>query len=386
MKLKDIKQIKNLTGKRVLLRLDLNVPIEKGEVPNSGTWRLERAIPTIKYLTRKKARVIIVAHLGRPEGKVMSEFTMQPVCEKLSQMLGKTIEFWADDFSGYIQDSEEMSNGSVAMIENIRFYREKKNCKRLATRLSKLADIYVNDAFGNVHRQDASMHAITYYLPSYAGLLMTDEVNYLSKVLKTKKGLSVILGGAKVATKIKLIEKFSKMADHVCLGGILANTMLKALDYKVGKSVYDKDFLALAKRAYNAKKVHLPEDLVVCKNKKSKNCQTVEMDKIPAGMMSLDLGPKTIKKYLAEIKAAKLIVWNGPFGYFENKLFVQGSKSMMKGLVKLPAKVIIGGGETVELANQLKLSKEFTFVSTGGGAMLAFLQGNKLPSLERLKK
>jgi phosphoglycerate kinase len=385
MKLKSIKDVRILTGKRVLLRLDLNVPITKGKVPNSGTWRLERAIPTIKYLISKKARVIIVAHLGRPDGKVVSELTLQPVCDKLSQMLGKQIEFWADEYTGYIQDSEEMEKGGIAMIENIRFYREKKDCKRLASNLSKLADIYVNDAFGNIHRRDSSMHAITYYLPSYAGLLILDEVANLSKILKAKKGLSVILGGAKIATKIKLIEKFSKMADHICLGGTLANTMLKALNYNIGKSVFDKDYIALAKRIYNAK-VLLPEDVVVCKSKKSRACKTVLVGNIPAGTMSLDLGPKTIKKYLSELKSAKLIVWNGPFGYFENKIFVQGSKDFMKGLIKLPAKIVIGGGETVELANQLKLSDKFDFVSTGGGAMLAFLKGDKLPALERLKE
>ena len=385
MNLKSIKDVRTIAGKRVLLRLDLNVPIEKGKVPNSGTWRIERAIPTIKYLISKKARVIIVAHLGRPDGQVVPDLSLQPVCEKLSKMLGKQVEFWADDYSTYVQDSEEMDEGGVAMIENIRFYREKKNCKRLARNLSQLADVYVNDAFGNVHRSDSSMHAITYYLPSYAGLLMIDEVEKLSKILATKKGLSVILGGAKIATKIKLIEKFSKMADHVCLGGTLANTVLKALDYNIGKSTYDKDYLVLAKRIYN-EKVLLPEDLVVCRTKKSRKCQTVSVDNIPAGMMSLDVGPKTVKKYIAALKSAKLIVWNGPFGYFENKIFVQGSREVMQALVKLPAKVIIGGGETVELANELKLSSKFDFVSTGGGAMLAFLKGDKLPALERLKR
>ena len=355
MKLKTIKDIKNLKGKRVLLRLDLNVPLEKGKVDKDGTWRLQRSVPTIKYLLAKKAKVIILAHLGRPGGKKISDLSMLPVSQALSKLAKEKIEFWADDFENYESDSLEMENASVAMLENIRFQpREKKNCKRLAKRLAKLGDIYVNDAFGNVHRQDSSMHAITEYLPSYAGLLLEDEIKHLSEVVKAKKGLIMMFGGVKVATKIQLIKKLSTNADHILVGGPLANTFLKSYGYNVGKSLYDKDYLDFAKKILS-NKIHLPVDLVVSTSMKSKKSRIIEVDEIEDDEMTLDIGPRTVEDY---------------------KRF----------LAKAKAKVIIGGGETVELTRELKLQNKIDFVSTGGGAMMTFLQGTKMPVLERLRK
>lgn len=385
MRLKDIKSVKNLKGKRVLLRLDLNVPVHGGKVDKDGTWRLEKVIPTIKYLSSQKAKVIIVAHLGRPKG-IDPEKSLLPVSQKLAKLLKKPIEFWADDFSEYEQDSYEVPNGSIAMLENIRFQeREEMDCKRLAKRLAKLGDIYVNDAFANSHRKHSSMHAITQYLPSYAGLLLQAEIQELSDVLKVKSGLTFIFGGAKIASKVKLIKKASNIADQVLLGGALANNMLLARGYKVGKSLVDKGSVSVAKKL-DSQKIYLPLDVLIASSPQAKTYKTAVVDDIPANMWALDIGSATVDEYTSILSSAKWLVWNGPLGYFENENFIQGSKEILKFLAKSKVKVIIGGGETVELVTRLKLRDKFHFVSTGGGAMLTFMQGDKMPALEVLKK
>jgi len=386
MKLKNIRQIKKLTGQRVLLRLDLNVPLDHGRVARGGEWRLKRAVPTIKYLTRHKAKVIIVAHLGRPKGAPDPALSLRPVAKALSRLLGQEVQFWPDNLRTYEVASHELKSGQVVMLENIRFEpREKLNCQRLARVMSHLADVYVNDAFGNIHREDSSMHAVTKFLPSYAGFLIMDEVRHLSEIMDAKKGLVVIFGGAKISSKIKLIKKFTSKADSVLVGGALANTLLQAAGHEVGRSLIDEEYLGVARKLLN-KKVHLPQDVVVALSLGAKTGKVVAVDKVPKKYMILDIGPKTVKDYMRILSSAKLVVWNGPFGYFENKKFVHGSRTVMQALAQSKAKVIIGGGETVELAQQLKLDKKFDFISTGGGAMLTFLEGSRLPSLERLRK
>lgn len=383
-----LRSINNLSLKnqRVLLRLDLNVPLKNGQVPKDGQERILRALPTIKFLLDKKASVIIVAHLGRPEGKVVAKYSLKPVALALQKFLGKKIIFWSDNFEKYFEASKKLKSGQIVLLENIRFYAgEQKGDKKFAKKLSQLADIYVNDAFGNIHRPDASMLAVTYYLPSYAGFLLQDEVKNLSAVLKSRQGLAVILGGAKISSKINLLKKFNKIADHLLIGGAMANTFLSSQKYEVGQSVLDKDYILTAKKLVS-KKMLLPLDVVVANSLTANISQNVPVDKVPKNAYILDLGPKTIKYYLQYLKKAKLIVWNGPLGYFENKLFVKGSKDLLTAILKTKAKTIIGGGETVELLKKLHLEKKVTFVSTGGGAMLEFLEGKKLPALERLKK
>jgi len=385
MKLRTIDKIKNLAGKRVLLRLDLNVPLnDQTKVVTNGDWRLARVIPTIKYLLKHKVKIIIIAHLGRPEGKVDPKLSLLPVRQALSKKLNKHIEFWADDFRDYEEDSQAMKPGSIAMLENIRFEpREKLNCKKLAKALSKLGDIYVNDAFGNLHRSDSSMEAITNYLPSYAGFLIRDEIENLSEIVKAKRGLVIIFGGAKAGTKIKLIQKFKNRADSILVGGALANTMLKASGYDIGKSLFDQQSLNIAKQLLGTV-VKMPLDAAVATNFKAKQRKIVTVAKVAKAEMILDIGPATITEYTDILKKAKLVIWNGPFGYFENVIYVKGSREIMKFLVKAKAQVILGGGETVELAEELGLSKKFKFISTGGGAMLTYLGGAKMPALERL--
>lgn len=372
-------------NKRVLLRLDLNVPIKNGRVSRDGQERLVRSLPTIRYLLEQKAKIIIVAHLGRPEGKPKQVYSLQPVALALQDLLKKEIIFLSDNFKKYQTVSRDLAPGQIVVLENIRFYpQEQKGDKKFAKDLSRLADVYVNDAFGNIHRSDASMLAITYYLPSYAGLLLQDEVKNLSSILASRQGLAVILGGAKISSKINLLKKFNKIADNIFIGGAMANTFLKSQGHEVGLSVIDKDYILTAKKLVS-KKMFLPQDLVVASSLSANISQNVPVDKVPKKSYILDLGPKTIKEYLRELKKAKLIVWNGPLGYFENKLFVKGSKNLLTGVLKSKAKTIIGGGETVELLKSLHLEKKASFVSTGGGAMLEFLEGKKLAALERLK-
>ena len=385
MKLKSVRQIKGLKNKRVLLRLDLNVPVNKNQIKSTDAWRLDRAVETINYLANKGAKIIIVSHLGRPAGKKVKALTLKPIAEYLSRVTGRSIDLWTDDVRSLAKPSQELLAGQVVLLENIRFdSREKKNSKSLAKRLSLLADIYVNDAFGNIHRQDTSMLAITDFLPSYAGLCLEEEVKNLSKILQTKKGLVLLLGGAKVVTKIKLLQKFVRSADYILLGGMLANTFLVARGYDLGYSLLNKDELALAKKI-KSKKVILPSDVAVATSLQAKQYFISDVDQIPAKMLAVDIGSKTVVEYGKILNKAKVVVWNGPLGYFENDKIIDNSVKLAQKLAKIKAKTVIGGGETVAMASRLGLRNKFDFVSTGGGAMIAFLEGQKMPVLEKLK-
>ncbi|MBP9802234.1 phosphoglycerate kinase [Patescibacteria group bacterium] len=387
MKLNTIKQVKTWRDKRVLLRLDLNVVIHKNKVHPKDAWRLERALPTIKFLLKNQAKVIIVAHLGRPNAKVMPDLSLKPVVKYLSQSLKQDIKLWAGNLEEYVDHSKKLKAGQLVMLENIRFHaREQKNCRKLAKKLANLADIYVNDAFSNMHRdKDTSMMTITKFLPSYAGLLVEDEIKHLSAILASKKGLGVVFGGAKVSTKIGFLHKISQQAQVVFLGGILANTVLASRGFDMGALKVVSSELKIAKQL-SSQKIHLPLDVVVAKNMTEQSSATCDISQVPANMLAFDIGPKTAKQYLAELTKCKLIVWNGPLGYFENKYLSKNSVSFAKALSKIKVKIIVGGGETVAMLNELNLLKKFTFVSTGGGALMAFLDGKKLPALEALIK
>ncbi len=389
MEYKNIKQIRTLEHKRVLLRLDLNVPLENGpqgkQVAKHGTWRLQRVLATLQYLIESKSKVIIVAHLGRPDGKRVKSLSLEPVAEALSKLLGQSVDFWDKDLRSYEDDSMRIKNGQVVMLENIRFEAgETNNNDELAFDLSKLADIYINDAFANMHRTHASMVAICDHLPAYAGLLVAQELEELSQVLNTKKGLVAILGGAKINTKIKLIKRFVQKADHVLLGGALANTILAAKGLKLGKSVIDKKELTLAKKLLS-KKIVLPQDAIVASSLKARTSYLVDIDQVRASDMVLDIGKKTTKDFVEIIKNAKLIIWNGPLGYTENDLFEDASKKVLQAMIASTAKIIIGGGETVEIVQRFNMQDDIDFMSTGGGAMLTYLQGDKLLALEKLR-
>lgn len=385
MKLRTIKQVKTWRNQRVLLRLDLNVPIYKNKVRPKDAWRLDRVVPTIQFLLKKQAKIIIVAHLGRPEGVNVRSLSLAPIVRYLQKALRQNISLWAGDLEQYVTRSHALKAGQVAILENIRYHaREQKNCQRFAKKLSHLADVYVNDAFGNMHRDhDTSMLAITKFLPSYAGLLVDDEIRHLESILATTKGLGVVFGGAKVSSKIIFLNKISQQAQGVFLGGMLANTVLVSRGVNLGHLKPSGAELRVAKKL-KGPKIYLPQDVVVAKNTEAKSVSICDVEKIPQNVLALDIGPKTVKQYLEHLKKCKLIVWNGPLGYFENKYVSKNSVNFAQFLSKIKVKIIVGGGETVAMLNELNLLKKFTFVSTGGGSLMAFLNGKKMPALEVL--
>ena len=371
--LKSIKSIKKLKNKRILVRCDFDVPLKKikGKIIITDDSRLKDSLATINYLLSKQAKVILIGHLGRPGGKINKNLSLRPVNQRLEELLSKKIELIKiDKYIGQvaIKKSQELSAGEVMMLENLRFSdRERANCKRFAKQLANLADIYVNNAFANSHRQHASINAIQNYLPTYYGFAILEEVKMLNKVLyQSTHPLILIIGGAKVETKLPVIKKYLKLADYILVGGAVANTFIKSLDYQVGKSLMDKKYLSLAKKLLHPK-IILPVDVVT-------NKMIKRVDMINSQEAILDIGPATIKLYISIIKSAKTIIWNGPMGKFEDKKFRLGTQRLAQQILKTKANVVIGGGDTAEILAGKKISKNI-FISSGGGAMLEFLSG-----------
>jgi 3-phosphoglycerate kinase len=367
-----------LNGKTCLLRLDLN--IQDNELNNS--LRLERAVPTILYLIKNHCKVVIISHKGRPnlakQGISKSEFlisnkelSLRKASDKLSNLIGQKIVF-IEEFN-FKKISTEIKNGLVGevfMLENLRFNKgEETNSRDFSKKIASLGEIYINDAFAVSHRKDASVVAITRYLSSCAGLEMESELDAFSKVInQSKKPLTLVLGGIKIDDKIGVIKKFYNKADWVLTGGGVANTFFAAKNIPVGKSVYDKKSLSLGKKWISFKKIILPQDLVI------------EDGEI------LDIGKHTVNFYSEIIKKSKTIIWNGPMGYIEDEKFRSGTVGIIEALKKSKAYSVVGGGETASLILRLGLQKNVSFLSVGGGAMLEFLAGNKLPGIEALKK
>jgi len=391
MKIKSIRQIKNLKGKKVFLRLDLNVPIRRNKVVE--TYKLKMALPTINYLLEKEARIIIASHLGRPKGKRDDKYSLEPVARALEDLLEIKIKF-SKQVAGkmVIKKAKTLKNKEIMLLENLRFDSgEKENSLVFAKSLAELADIYVNDAFAVSHRAQASVDKIKKYLPSYGGFLLEKEVNNLSLALKPKKPFLAVIGGAKISSKIKLLESLSKSADKILIGGALANTFCLAQGNEVGKSLVDKDSLAWSKKFIKQKKVKdkivLPSDFLVENSKKEVEVRRIsdvkKTDKI------YDIGPDTIFEFSKEIKKAQTLIWNGPLGMFEKKKFKQGTMSIARSLAlqsKKEAVCIAGGGETVEALSALNYRKYINWISTGGGAMLSFLANEDMPGLKGLIK
>src|SRR3989344_2055146 len=389
MKIKSIRELKNLKGRRVLLRVDFNVPISKnGKIDKSEDYRIVQTLPTIKYLIKRRAKIIILAHLGRPEGKVVEKLRLDPVAVRLARLLKQGV-YKSDGILGRGVEKKIaiLKPGEVLMLENIRFdKREEASDKNFAQKLAKLGDVYVNDAFGVCHRDQASVSTIQNYLSSYAGLLLENELKNLSAAIdKPLKPLTVIIGGAKISTKIKLIQKFLKIADHVLLGGALANTVLHVMGVAVGKSLVEpKMYPVLRKIKLTDNQLRVPLDGVMAKSYQAKVGRLDALADVQADELILDVGPDTIKLYEKIIKSSKMIIWNGPMGLIETPFFAKGTKSLVRLLAKSKAKTIVGGGESVAIIRQLGLDKKFSFISTGGGAMLAFLEGKKLPGLKKI--
>ena len=384
----------DLKGKKVLLRVDLNVPMKNGAI--TETSRIEKIIPTIKLLLKKEAKIIIISHIGRPKGRVVSGMSLKPISEKLSLLLQKKVLFSEDLINrNTILEINKISNGSILMLENIRFNEgEETNDSKFSKKISTLGDVYVNDAFSCSHRSHASVEGITKYIPSYFGLQIIEEINALKKITsEIEKPISLIIGGSKISTKIKIINNLIKKFNNIIIVGGMANTMLKHNGFKVGNSMYENDCKNLVKeimensKKYNCK-ITCPVDVIVSKNiekkGKSKNLQEIDDDD-----NILDIGPKTILSIKNIINNSNTVLWNGPAGYFENPDFQNGTKEILEIISQKTQNdnifSVAGGGETVAAINKFKKFDSFTFVSTAGGAFLEYLEGKDLPGIKALK-
>jgi phosphoglycerate kinase len=385
----------SVSGKRVLCRVDFNVSTDKKTGEIKDDTRIVAALPTIKELTSKGARVVLCSHFGRPEGRD-PKLSLKAVSERLAKHLGAPVLF-AEDCVGAAAEKvvAELKNGGVAVLENLRYHEgEEANDDAFAAQLAKLADVYVNDAFGAAHRAHASVHAVAgKFKEKAAGLLLEREVAYLGKALsKPDHPYVVVLGGAKVSDKIKVITKMLEVADAVLIGGAMAYTFLLAQGKQAGKSLVEPDYVPMAKdilakaQALN-KKLLLPQDHVVAeKFEANAPNQVVGWDQIPAGSMALDIGPKTVEAYRAEIAKAKMIVWNGPLGVFEMEPFNAGTFAIAHAIAdNTQATSIVGGGESVAAVKKAKVGDRITHISTGGGASLEFLEGKILPGVAALQ-
>lgn len=397
MKLKSIKQLGSLKNKTVLLRVDYNVGIKGGKVLE--VERIERSFPTINYLLKKGAKVIIMSHLGRPEGKRTPEFSMRPILKYLNKLSQKQVYFVDDCIGKKAQiAAAKLQAGQILLLENLRFYPgEEANDAKFARDLASLADIYVNDAFAVCHRAHASVAAITKYLPVYAGINLVDEVENLGKLLQGfKKPSAAIIGGVKISTKIKVIENLLKRYDHVLLGGALVHNFFQAQKINIGKSIYEKEYLKLAasllKKSKN--KLVLPLDVRIAydlkPNSKTENVAVKDLNKLKKkNFQIVDIGPKTENYFDYFIKKSKTVVWNGPLGIFELEPFSHGTYSICRSVAvhaKGPAFGVVGGGETIAVLEKLRIKTWPDFVSTAGGAMLEFLEGKVLPGIKPLMK
>lgn len=397
MKLRSIREVKDLKGKRVLVRVDFNVPIQDGKVSNDV--RIKVSLPTIEFLLKEKAKVIILSHLGRPKGKVDENLRLNPVAEKLEELLKVSVKKLDDCVGGGVAaEIKKMQEGEVMLLENTRFHSaEKDNERNFVKQIASLGDVFVNDAFGVAHRKHASNFGVAEKLPAYAGLSLIKEVEALSQILEEpQKPLVLVLGGAKIDTKIGVLKKFSQIADTILLGGGLANTFLAAEGFEVGASLCEKDKLETAKEILaaanqNSCELVLPSDAVCldASEEISENSQisTFPVDAIPASMKILDLGVKSIQQFSEIIRKAKMVVWNGPVGLFEFGPFEEGSKKIAVVCEQTSAVTILGGGDTIAALEKFQISfQKFTHVSTGGGAMLEFLEGKKLSAIEILQQ
>lgn len=379
----------NFAGRKVLIRVDFNVPLDE-KLNITDDTRIRMAIPTLKHIIDNGGRAIIMSHLGRPKGQPVEKYSLKSVVKHLSDLLGKPVAF-AEDCIGEKAAVvvNNLKNGDVALLENLRFHNEEeKNDPAFAKALAALGDIFVSDAFGTAHRAHASTAGIADTLPAYAGLLMEKEINYLGKVTTSPdRPLVAIMGGAKVSDKMLVIENLLEKVDSLLIGGGMAFTFLKAQGYDIGKSLCETDKLDLAlklieKAKKSGRKLLLPIDVVTATEiKEGTATKTLDISQIPANELGLDIGPKTIEAFAAELKTAKTVLWNGPMGVFETKPFDVGTRRIAELLTTLKATTVVGGGDSVAAIEQMGAADKVSHVSTGGGACLEFLEGQTLPGI-----
>ncbi len=391
MNKKNIKDI-DIQGKRLLIRVDFNVPLDE-ELNVVDDTRIKSALPTIQYALENNAAVILMSHLGRPKGKVVENLRLNPVKDRLGKLIGRPV-LKVDDCIGenIKQKLSKIEPGFVALLENLRFHpEEEKNDPDFSKQLASLGDIYVNDAFGTAHRAHASTHGVAQYLPACSGFLLEKEITYLGKVLeKPEKPFVTILGGAKVSDKILVIENLIEKVDGLIIGGGMAYTFLKAQGKDIGNSKLEADKIDYAKELLEkikAKgvKLALPIDNICAENLEPTTNTITIGDDIPDGYIAADVGPKTVDLFKDMLRDAKTILWNGPIGIFEMQQFASGTASLAGYIAKLDATKIIGGGDTASAIAQLMLEEKMSHVSTGGGASLEFLEGKELPGIACLQ-
>jgi phosphoglycerate kinase len=385
----------DLTGKRVFIRVDFNVPLEDGKVTDDT--RIRETLPTLKLASERGGRLVLASHLGRPKGRVDPNYSLAPVAAKLRELLDKPVEFAADCVGADAQaKSKELANGGVLLLENVRYYpQEEANDPEFSQKLAALCDgLFVCDAFGSAHRAHASVVGITKYVKqAAAGLLMEKELAYLGKAISNpERPFVAVLGGAKVSDKIEVVQNLMKVSDAMLIGGAMAYTFLKSQGLPVGKSLVENDKLDLAKSLLEEAKrrnfrLVLPVDHVLAESPDSTATQVTDIAHTPDNLMGLDIGPKSVALFASEITKARTIVWNGPAGMFEKPQFAQGTLGIAKAVAAATvagATSIIGGGDSVAAVEQSGLAKQVSHISTGGGASLEFLAGEKLPGVEAL--
>ena len=391
--MKYIKDHENLSKKKVLLRLDLNVPLKNGVITDQT--RIDKIIPIINFLLSKNSRIIVVSHVGRPNGKKNSDLSMRPICEYLEKKINKKIKLVSDDiFRLEKEDLFKEKFDEIICLENIRFYeKEEKNDNSLAKQLAGLADLFVNDAFSCSHRAHTSICKITEFLPSFAGLQLEAELSALKKVTsEIIKPITCIIGGSKISTKIGIIKNLIPKFNNIIIVGGMANNILNYKGNQIGKSVKEENCENIIKEIFETSKKHscsiiYPVDVLVGKNLNSVS-KVKELNEIDNDDIILDIGPKTIDTIKKVIENSETVLWNGPAGYFENPNFANGSYEIAKAIIKKNKKKsiysVVGGGDTIALINKIKAIRDFNFVSTAGGAFLEYLEGKDLPGIKAL--
>ncbi len=388
-----IRDCENLNQKKILLRLDLNVPLKNGVIADET--RIDKILPIIEFLLRKNSKIIIISHIGRPKGQINRELSLKPVCENLEKKINKKIKIVSDNiFKLKKEELFKEPDDQIVFLENIRFYKEEEeNDTSFAKQLAGFADLYVNDAFSCSHRSHASVNKITEFLPSFAGLQLETEINALKKITtEIKKPITCIIGGSKISTKIDIIKNLIPKFDNIIIVGGMANNMIKYKGNNIGKSIKEENCETIIKNIFETSKNHsckitFPEDVLVGKSIDDKS-KVKGLDDIKDDDLILDIGPKTINKIQNIINNSETVLWNGPAGYFENPNFANGSYEIAKAIIKKNNNnsiySVVGGGDTIALINQIDAINSFNFVSTAGGAFLEYLEGKELPGIKAL--